>query len=342
MARAIHNGFNTKMNCIRFTQHEIMLESESVSEKTRIIDELSACTNEIVGVLDQVADLNLDVSVTGKFKAEFGRIRDSINKILDTLDSTMAEIKVAADQFSAGADQVAQGSSSLARGTAQQAGAVEKLSALIAMLIEKTRLNESNADKARTLSAAAKDSAADGNKRMKDMLKSMEEINVASANITKILKTIDDISFQTNILALNAAVEAARAGKYGKGFAVVADEVRHLSVKCSDAARESADFIQEQITTVQAGSGLANETAAALDKIVQKSSDIAGIVADIAETSKEQSRGIDTIRENLEQVSHVVLSNSETSQESAATSEELSAQAVALKESVSRFRLRPR
>ena len=342
MAKAVYNGINDKVNCIDFNRHEIALETERIGEKTKIIDELSSYTANIVSVLDEVSMLNLDVEVEGAFSGEFQKIKKSINQILETLNYTMSELKQAAEQFGAGAEQVSQGSTTLAAATAEQAGAVEKLSSLIGMLTEKTRLNASNANRARDLSSFAKDAAEEGNRSMESMLRSMEEINTASANITKILKTIDDIAFQTNILALNAAVEAARAGKYGKGFAVVADEVRTLAVKCSTAAKESAHYIAESIAKVKSGSDIANETAEMLARIVQNSSEIAGIVETIAATSSEQTSGIESLQLNVQQVEHVVQSNSSTSQESAATSEQLSAQAVSLKESVSKFRLRGR
>lgn len=340
MAHAIFNGYNTAMNCIRYNQHEMQLEAESIRDKTKIIDRLSAYTNEVVAVLDEVANLNLDVEVQGDFEGEFGAIKDSINLILGILNNTLTEIKVAAEQFDTGAEQVAQGSNSLAAGAIEQSAAVEKLSGLITMLTDKARMNTSNASKAKGLSFSATEAAEDGNRRMGEMLKSMAEINTASENINKILKTIDDIAFQTNILALNAAVEAARAGKYGKGFAVVADEVRNLANKCSVAAKESGEFIEESVKKIRAGTKIANDTASVLATIRAKSGEIAGLVEMIAAASDEQSHGIETINVNLQQVSHVVQSNSETSQESAATSEELSSQAVSLRDCVGQFVLR--
>jgi X-X-X-Leu-X-X-Gly heptad repeat protein len=340
MARAIYGGVNDKHNCIRFNQREIELESASIGEKTRLIDELSLCSSSVVAALDEIANLNLAVEVTGAFSGEFARIRDSINRIVATLDSTLSGIKEAADQFSAGAEQVAQGANDLASGSGEQAAAVEKLITLIGTLAEKTKLNALSADKARTLSAAARESAESGNRLMGDLLVSMDEIDAASANIAKILKTIDDISFQTNILALNAAVEAARAGKYGKGFAVVADEVRNLAARCSDAARESAASIDESSAKVKAGSGIAKSTAAALEKIVRNSSEIASVIDSIAVTSREQNAGLGDINANVQQVNRVVQSNAAVSHESAATSEELSARATSLRSSVSKFRLR--
>ena len=342
MAKAIHNGVNSNINCIDFNRHEISLEGESIKEKTKEIDELSAYTASIVSVLDEVSALNLDVEVAGAYGGEFVKIKESINRILDTLNGTIMEIRMYAEQFGAGAEQVSDGSGNIASGVSAQAVALDKLTTLIAMLTEKTRQNATSAETARGLSSAAKDSAEEGNLRMKEMLKSMEEINEASANITKILGVIDDIAFQTNILALNAAVEAARAGKYGKGFTVVADEVRNLARRCSDAAKESAGFIETSVARVKNGTGIANETAMALAKIVQKSSEIARIVEEIVATSNAQTGGIDTINLNLQQVSNAVQSNSSAAQESAGASAALSQQAMSLKESVSRFRLRGR
>ncbi len=340
MARAIFDGINDRRNCIRFNQREIELECASLGEKTRLIDELSRYSSAIVDALDEVANLNLTVDISDDFSGEFALIRNAIERIVSTLDATIYEIKDAADQFSAGAEQVALGANDLAAGASEQTSAVDELISLIGMVTEKTRLNALNAERALTLSSAAKESAESGNRLMSDLVASMREIALASSNITNILKTIDDIAFQTNILALNAAVEAARAGKYGKGFAVVADEVRNLATRCSDAAKESASFIDESDDKVKAGSGLANATASTLEKIVRSASDIAGVIDSIAIASRDQNDGIEKINANIQQVKRVVQSNAAVSHESAATSEELSARAASLKSSVAKFKLR--
>ncbi len=341
MALAIHNGFNEEANCIRFNQREIEIESESIKDKTRVIERLSEYSRRIVALLDEIAALNLDVSVTGSFEGDFAAIRDAIDSISLTLSSTLREIQHAADQFGAGAEHVSLASANLAEGTAEQANAVERLSTLLGLLTEETKRNADNAEKARALTASSKESAEEGNRRMAELLRSMEAINESSSDINKILATIDDIAFQTNILALNAAIEAARAGKYGKSFSVVADEVRLLAGRCSAAAKESSELIASSGHAVESGTKVARETAESLGTIVLTSGDTASAVDEIANTSAEQSRGIDEINERVRQISLVVQANSSSAQESAATSQQLSAQAELLRKSVARFSLRP-
>jgi methyl-accepting chemotaxis protein len=203
-----------------------------------------------------------------------------------------------------------------------------------------TRQNAQNAGQANGLALSAKSDAEAGNGQMKDMLKAMDEINEESANIYKIIKVIDDIAFQTNILALNAAVEAARAGQHGKGFAVVAEEVRNLAARSANAAKETTALIEGTIKKVEGGTKIANETAGALDKIVNGVTKAAELVGEIAAASTEQAAGITQVNQGIEQVSQVVQTNSATSEESAAASEELSSQAEVLKEMVGKFKLK--
>lgn len=295
---------------------------------------------EAADVLDELAKGNLTAAVTGNYKGDHAKIKDSLNTTLVAFRSSLTEINTASEQVAAGAKQVSDASSMLSQGATEQASAIEELSASIEEIAGKTKNNAENASLANELAESAKSNAEQGNQQMTEMLTAMENINDSSANISKIIKVIDDIAFQTNILALNAAVEAARAGQHGKGFAVVADEVRNLAARSANAARETTELIENSIKIVSGGTQVANETAAALVKIVSDVTKVADIVDGIARASNEQATGISQINQGIMQVSHVVQTNSATSEESAAASEELFGQAELLKGHVSRFRLK--
>ncbi len=303
------------------------------------IQNIRSYISEISSVLSQVADGNLNLSITADYRGDFVEIKDSLNNIIVTLSQVMGDINDAAEQVSAGSRQVSDGSQALSQGSTVQASSIEELTASISEVAAQTKKNAVNANQANQLANTAKENAEKGNEKMQEMLASMDEINSSSANISKIIKVIDDIAFQTNILALNAAVEAARAGQHGKGFAVVAEEVRSLAARSAAAARETTDLIEGSINKVQMGTKLANDTAAALNEIVDGIEKAADIVGDIADASNEQASAIAYINKGIEQVSEVVQNNSATAEESAAASEELSSQAELLKEMVGRFQL---
>jgi len=301
---------------------------------------ISKPIKKLMSLANKVAEGDLDVTVSIDTKDEIGTLANSFGKMADNLNEVMGNINIAAQQVSTGSSQVSDSSMALSQGATEQASSIEELTASIEEISSQTMLNAENANEANILAKTAKDNAVQGNVQMKEMQKAMQEINESSSSISKIIKVIDEIAFQTNILALNAAVEAARAGQHGKGFAVVAEEVRNLAARSANAAKETTAMIEGSIKKVEGGTYIANETSLALKKIVEGVEKAANLVGDIALACSEQAVGIEQINQGIIQVSTVVQTNSSTSEESAAASEELSSQAELLKNQVSRFKLR--
>ncbi|AEY66919.1 methyl-accepting chemotaxis protein [Clostridium sp. BNL1100] len=301
---------------------------------------ISVPVNRLVIAAEKIADGDLNVDVKENSKDEIGMLASAFKKMSDNLNDVISSISSAAEQVSSGSRQVSDSSVALSQGATEQASSIEELTASLEEISAQTRLNAENATQASSLAENVKTIALKGNKHMKEMLSAMDDINDSSSNISKIIKVIDEIAFQTNILALNAAVEAARAGQHGKGFAVVAEEVRNLAARSANAAKETTDMIEGSIRKVEGGTKIANETAEALELIVDGVAKAADLVGNIAEASNEQAAGIEQINQGIMQVSQVIQANSATSEESAAASEELSSQAELLSEQVERFTLK--
>ncbi|WP_414733742.1 methyl-accepting chemotaxis protein [Acetobacterium carbinolicum] len=301
---------------------------------------LKRYVDEITNTLKEIQQGNLNREITSFYQGDFFEIKMALNDITTHLSATMTDINVAATQVEIGAQQISSGGQALSRGATQQASAIEELTASIEEVAQETKKNAVNANQADTITTKVHENAGIGNSQMQKMIVAMDEINGASQNISKIIKVIDDIAFQTNILALNAAVEAARAGQHGKGFAVVAEEVRTLAARSSEAAKETASLIESSIRKVSTGAAIADNTAVSLNEILQEIEKVAGIVKHIAEASNEQASEIAQINQGIEQVSQVVQTTSATAEESAAASEELTGQAEMLKQMVGSFKLK--
>ena len=305
----------------------------------KTLDTVIQPINEAVACLKEMAMGNLDSEVTGDYKGDHAIIKNALNKTLKAINETMGQITIAIEQVNTGAWQVSDSSQSLSQGAAESASTMEQLTSSMSEINSQTRQNADNAMQANQLATQARGIAEKGNEQMAQMVKAMSDINESAANISKIIKAIDEIAFQTNILALNAAVEAARAGKHGKGFTVVAEEVRNLAQRSAKAAKETAEMIEGSIEKTEVGAKIAEETSKALEEIVLGTAKVTDLIGEIASASKEQAVGIGQINEGLNRVDQVTQQNSAGSEELAAASEEMSSQAAMVKQMLGKFKL---
>lgn len=305
-------------------------------------DMLNVVISDASMVLGEMADGNFDVRTQAeeRYVGSFQSLLTSIRKLNRNLSITLGQINQSADLVASDSSQVSNGAQALSQGATEQASAIEQLAATIASLSNEVKATAANAIEARNQSNTAGNEVEECNGQMKDMMTAMEEITLTSNKIGQIIKTIEDISFQTNILALNAAVEASRAGAAGKGFAVVADEVRTLASKSSVASKDTAELIESSIKAVARGTQIADSTAESLSKVVDEVRTASAKVDVIADAAEKQASAIEQVTLGVDQISNVVQTNSATAVESANASHELSDQASILKNLVAKFILR--
>ena len=328
---------------------DIPVDYESKNELGEMCDALRSSQHTLDGVIQDTCRLleemgngnfNCRTQVEQLYVGELANMLKSIRVINSSLSDTLAQISLSGEQVSSGSDQVSTGAQALAQGATEQASAVEELSATIAEISSRSQSNAKRSEEAIDHSKNADLRVRESADYMEEMVKAMEKISSSSQEIGKIIATIENIAFQTNILALNAAVEAARAGSAGKGFAVVADEVRNLATKSDQAAKATKELIDNSITSVQDGSEIVKRVSESLDKTVLATNESMSALQEIAKAVEEEASAIAQVTEGIDQISSVVQTNSATSEQSAAASEELSSQASLMKDLLSKFRLR--
>ena len=316
-------------------------ETKTLSDATnKLLTDLNDMIMDETKVLEEMSNGNFDVNPNEElYIGDLKPVYNSVHQIIASLTETFQEMKVVANQVADGSNQVSDGSQQLSQGATEQASSIEELAATIHEVNDQVRQATEYADQTVVTAEGAGKDLATSNQKMNELIEAMADISNSSVEIEKIIKTIEDIAFQTNILALNAAVEAARAGEAGKGFAVVADEVRNLAGKSAEASKNTATLIEQAKSAVERGSNIANETFELMDKTASSAKSAVESIGSISRSATNQNDSIAQISLGVDQISSVVQTNSATAEESAATSEELSAQASRLRELIDQFKL---
>ena len=356
LAITIANGIVTPVNEMQEVTLAVSkgdFESDIKYESKDALGDLANNMRHLTATIKEIiTDVEMQLAAMGEgnfnvrsrkeemYLGSFARLQTAMTKLTMAVSETMAQIDVSADQVNSGGEQISSSAQAMAQGATEQASSVQELAATIGEISHAVEETAEHAQSAKADNQASHDQIAICSAHMADLMGAMKAIEVKSVEISKVIKTIEDIAFQTNILALNAAVEAARAGSAGKGFAVVADEVRNLATKSQEASASTASLIEETVKAVNEGSRLSVETDEALKEVVIRAQKVMDAVTRISKATDAQSHDVAQVSTGIDQISSVVQTNSATAEESAAASEELSGQANLLKELVGRFTLR--
>jgi methyl-accepting chemotaxis protein len=303
------------------------------------VESLIAPLNDAATVLTTLAEGDLTARVKSEYRGDLSKIKNALNAAMSHLDEGFSQVAVSAEQVASAATEISGGSHTLAQSASAQASSLEEISSSLREMAAMTKQATGNAKEAKGLTDAARSSADRGVESMRRLSAAIDRIKASSDETAKIVKTIDEIAFQTNLLALNAAVEAARAGDAGKGFAVVAEEVRNLAMRSAEAAKTTANLIEESVKNAEGGVAINQEVLTNLEEINQQVRKVSDVMAEMAAASDQQSEGIDQITTAVEQMNLLTQQTAANSEESASAAEELAGQAEEMKKVLSHYRL---
>ncbi|HQI73046.1 MAG TPA: methyl-accepting chemotaxis protein [Smithella sp.] len=312
---------------------------EIVHGINRTLDAVVDPVNEASSVLEKMAAKDMTVRMMGDYKGDYAKIKESLNMAVENLDKALQQVAIGADQVGSASVQVSTGGQALSQGTSEQAGSLEEVSSSLQEMSSMTKQNAINAREAKGVAEEARGSSEKGVESMNRMSSAINKIKTSSDATAKIVKTIDEIAFQTNLLALNAAVEAARAGDAGKGFAVVAEEVRNLAMRSAEAAKNTANLIEEAVRNSENGVAINAEVLKNFQEITEKINKVSQVVAEIAAASEQQDQGISQVNKAVEQMNQLTQQNAANAEESASAAEEMSSQSEEMRSMVAGFRL---
>ena len=303
------------------------------------LDAIMGPINEASAVLEKIAGKDMTARITGDYKGDYAQIKGSLNMAVENLGKVLHHVAISADQVASASVQISSGGQSLSQGASEQASSLEEVSSSLQEMSSMTKQNALNAREAKGVAETARDSADKGVESMNRMSSAINKIKTSSDATARIVKTIDEIAFQTNLLALNAAVEAARAGDAGRGFAVVAEEVRNLAMRSAEAAKNTANLIEEAVRNSENGVSINSEVLKNFQDITEKINKVSQVVAEIAAASEQQDQGISQVNRAVEQLNQVTQQNAANAEESASAAEEMSSQSEEMRSMVAGFKL---